>query len=151
MSDESKLRDVAEAVKSVCEAVPVYQDAIQPAAQELGKSLLTVGKAVNAALSPLKVLIWGYDRIEDFVINRVAEKLRSVPPGDIRTPEPHVACPALEALRFTGHEETLREMYANLLANSLDARTAEIAHPAFVDIVKSMSPDEARIMQIFTT
>lgn len=58
--------------------------------------------------------------------------------------------PALQALQYTGHQENLRELYANLLATSLDAETSEQAHPAFVDMIKNMSPDEARIMRLFS-
>ena len=57
--------------------------------------------------------------------------------------------PALEALRYTGHQEGLREIYANLLATSLDVDTSLQAHPAFVDMIKSMSPDEARMLGLF--
>jgi hypothetical protein len=60
-----------------------------------------------------------------------------------------VAGPLLEALRYAGHEETLRELYANLLATSIDSATAENAHPGFVQILQNMSPDEAKIMRLF--
>ncbi len=33
MSEENKIKDTADAVKGVLEAVPIYQDALQPAAQ----------------------------------------------------------------------------------------------------------------------
>ena len=42
MSDESKIRDAADAVKGVVEAISVYQDALQPAVKEIGKGLETV-------------------------------------------------------------------------------------------------------------
>ena len=42
-------------------------------------------------------------------------------------------------------------MYANLLATSLDRKTANEAHPGFVEILKSMSPDEARILKVFVS
>lgn len=72
-----------------------------------------------------------------------------MPPECIATPKPNVAGPALEALRYTGHEESLREMYANLLAASMDTRTAQGAHPAFVEIIKQLTPDEARLLRYF--
>lgn len=62
------------------------------------------------------------------------------------TPSPTVAGPAIEALRFAGHEESLRDLYANLLATAMDTETAHRAHPAFVEILKQLSPDEARLL-----
>ena len=151
MSDESKIRDAADAVKGVLQTVPIYQDALQPAAKEIGKGLETVAKTIHIALAPIAALVWGYDQIRDFVTQRVAEKLKAIPQERIQTPNPTVAGPALEALRYTGHDENLRELYANLLATSMDSATATDAHPAFVDMIKNMTPDEAKIMRFFAT
>jgi Abortive infection alpha len=151
MSEESKIRDAADAVKGIVEAVPIYQDALQPAAKEIGKGLETIAKTIHIALAPIAALVWGFEQIRDFVTTRVAEKLKDIPQERIQTPSPMVAGPALEALKYTGHEESLRELYANLLATSIDSETAASAHPAFVDMIKSMTPDEAKIMNLLAT
>jgi hypothetical protein len=150
MSDENKIRDAADAVKGVVQAVPIYQDALQPAVKEVGTALQMVAKTVHIALAPVSALVWGFEQIKEFVSTKVAEKLRHVPPENIATPKPNVAGPALESLKYTGHEETLRDMYANLLAASMDTRTAAGAHPAFVEIIKQLTPDEARLLQLFS-
>jgi len=139
--------ETAKAVVELAKVMPIYPDAIQPAAKELGKSLHLVARAVNAALTPVEVLVWGVETIRDFVRERVTTKLDNVPPEDVQQPKPHIAVPAIEALRYTGSETELSELYANLLATSMDKATAYRAHPAFVDMIKNMSPDEARIMR----
>jgi Abortive infection alpha len=149
MSDDNKVAETITAVEGLFKAIPVYQDLLQPAVKEIGISLETVAKCVNVALTPISTLVWGYDRIKEFVDTKVAEKLAGVPNERIVTPKPEVAGPALEALRYTGHDDTLRELYANLLATAMDAATVEKAHPAFVEIIKNLSPDEARIMRLF--
>lgn len=154
MADEettnSKVADVANAVAAVAKEVPIYQDALQPAAQEVGKALGTVAKLVNVALAPVSALVWGYDQIREFTATKVAEKLKDVPEDKIVTPSPNVAGPAIEALRYTGHEESLSEMYASLLATAMNKDTIQKAHPAFVDIIKQLTPDEAKIVRGFT-
>jgi len=53
-------------------------------------------------------------------------------------------------LRYTGHEESLRELYANLLATSIDSEPL----PQLTSIrrlIKNMAPDEAKIMRFFAT
>ena len=151
MSDESteggKVTEIVRAVGELADKVPIYQDAIQPAAKEVGKGLQVVARAVNAALIPVEGLIWGVEQIRDFVRERVARKLEGVPPEDIQQPKPHIAVPAIDALRYTGSEHALSELYANLLATSMDKATAYRAHPGFVDMIKNMCPDEARIMR----
>lgn len=147
MSNENKIRDAADAVKGVVEAVPIYQDALQPAAKEIGTALQTITKAIHVALAPISALVWGYEKIRDYLNETLTEKLKNVPPERIVTPSPSVAGPTVEALRFAAHEPSLRELYANLLATSMNFETAHNAHPAFVDIIKQLTPDEARIMQ----
>ncbi|GAB6170893.1 Abi-alpha family protein [Paradesulfitobacterium aromaticivorans] len=147
MSDE--IRDAAEVVKGIVEAVPVYEDLLHPAAQELGKGLQTVAKTINVVLAPVAALIWGYEQIKAYIQPALEKRLKNVPPEQIIPPDPAVAGPALEALRFTGYKEDLRELYANLLATSMDVETALKAHPAFVEILKQLSPDEARILGRF--
>lgn len=150
IAGEENLGAVTETVKVVAElakAVPIYEDALQPAAKQVGKSLETVGRAVNAALMPVEGLIWGIEAIRDFVHEKVTRKLRDVPIENVQAPKPHVAVPLIEALRYTGSEPDLSELYANLLATSMDKQTAHDAHPGFVEIIKNMSPDEAKIVQ----
>jgi hypothetical protein len=137
-------------------SVEVYKDAGKPAAEEFGRAFAPAGKelgetltrTVHVALAPLRGLIWSYEQIGTTVIPLVAEKLkkrtdRVVPPKAI------VAAPAIEALRYAGSEPPLRDMYVNLLATAMDAKTAESAHPAFVDIIRQMTPDEAVIVSHF--
>ncbi|UOF21936.1 DUF4393 domain-containing protein [Pseudomonas syringae] len=138
-----------DAVTGLVKAVPIYDDAVQPVAKQIGKSLETVGKLVNVALAPVGLLVWGYDQFEDFIKTKVADRLKDVPPEDIITPKANVAGPAIEALRYTGHEESLSDMYANLLASAMNKSTADGAHPAFVEIIKQMTPDEAKLMSLF--
>ena len=155
MSDEEKSKEgniegAINAVTGLAKAIPVYEDAVQPAAKEIGKTLETVAKTVNVALAPVKGLIWGYEQLEGFVSKKVSEKLTNTPEADIVTPKPNVAGPALEALRYAGHEDDLSELYANLLAASMDRLTSNSAHPSFVEILKQLTPDEAKILKYFT-
>ena len=79
MSDENKIRDAADAIKGVVKAVPVYQDVVQPAAKEIGTALQTVTKSIHLALAPVSALVWGYEKIKDYLNKTLAEKLADVP------------------------------------------------------------------------
>jgi hypothetical protein len=148
---ETNVKATIDAVTGLVKAVPVYQDTLQPAAKQIGQSLETVTKTVNIALAPIKALVWGYEKIEEFISIRVSEKLKNIPEENITTPPPQVAGPAVEALRFSGHDSNLRELYANLLATAMDKATIHQAHPGFVEIIKNLTSDEALVMQCFTT
>jgi hypothetical protein len=143
------IKQTIDSATALVKAVPIYEDAVQPLARETGKALGTLGKAVNVALAPISLVVWGYDQMRDFLETKVTEKLEKVPEERITTPPPNVTGPAIEALKFTGHDETLQDMFANLIANSLDAKTAVEAHPSFVDIIKNLSSDEGLILKLF--
>lgn len=155
MPEEEKssgqVTDAAKAIAAITENVPIYEDALQPAAKEISKGLTIVAKAVNAALLPVAGLVWGADQIKEFVNKKVSQKLENVPEEDIQSPKPHIGVPVVDALRYTGDEEGLADLYANLLATSMDRKTAINAHPGFVDVIKNMSPDEAKIMKFLST
>jgi hypothetical protein len=136
----------SETVKGVVEAVPVYQDLAQGAVQEVGKALTTIAKLSHIVVAPATFAVWTYEQAVDFFKARLSEKMALTPPDQIVPPKGYIAGPALEALRWTGDEESLREMYANLLATSMDARTANNAHPSFVEIIKQLTPDEAKLI-----
>ena len=136
------IKQTIDSATALVKAVPIYEDAIQPLAKETGKALGTLGKAVNVALAPISLVVWGYDQIKDFLENKVTEKLENVPEDRITTPPPNVVGPAVEALKFTGQDPTLQDMFANLIANSLDSKTILEAHPSFVYMIKSLSSDD---------
>lgn len=143
MSDETLS---GELIKAGVELVKTaYDDALQPVAKEAGKALGTLGKTVNIALSPLRGLVWGWERIEEYLTQTVEQKLsdRKVPPDRVATPDPDIAVPAIEALRYS----KLRKNYANLVATAMDMDTAMDAHPAFVEILKQISLDEVLILE----
>lgn len=145
-SDGSNVSATIDAVTGLAKAVPIYEDAIQPVAQQLGKSLELVGRAVNAALLPVKGLVWGIEEIEKRFKPKLINNLENVLPEDIIPPKLNVAGPAIEALRYAGHEDSLSDMYANLLASAMDRKTTKGAHPAFVEIIKQLTPDEAKLI-----
>jgi hypothetical protein len=144
--NSSTTKEIIDSAKGLVESVPIYNDLIQPAAKELGSALGTLAKTVHVALAPVSVLVWGYEKIKNFVSTEVLGKLERVRPEDIESPNPSVVGPALEALKYTGHDANLRNMYANLLANALDKNTKPGTHPSFVEIIKQLSPAEAVLL-----
>ena len=150
-TSDSTVKSTIDAVASLVKAVPVYEDALQPAAKQIGGALETITKTVNAALSPLKVLVWGYEQIERWLVTSVTQKLKNVSSESIVSPAPNIAVPAIEALRYMGQEKELRALYANLIAAAMNMNTKAEAHPAYVEILKNLSSEEAIILQSFAT
>ncbi len=141
----------AEITKDVVKdlAKPLYEDALKPAALQVGRTLETAGRAVNAALGPLRLAVYGWERLEEILEEGIAKRLVERDVHEVRSPPPYIAVPALEALRYTAGEDELREMFLNLLATSMDAAQPQDVHPSFVETIKQLSSDEGRIMALF--
>lgn len=128
-------------------AKEAYKDVVHPVAESTGKVLALLPKVINAALLPVRKWILYRDAQYEAVEQLLAKKLESVPPSEIVSPKPHVAVPALNAIAYSMDSEELRNMYANLLASSMSKNLQSHVHPSYVEVIKQMLPDEARIMR----
>lgn len=120
----------------------VYNDVAHPALSEVGNAIQGI---TRVALAPITGMVWSYDKISeylDYAIPKYFED-RKIKKSKIISPEPSIAVPTIEAMRYTANSQELRQMFTNLLASSMNTETAETAHPAFVEIIKQLSPKEA--------
>jgi hypothetical protein len=145
------INELAGAVGKVLEVAPdLYDDALKTSAQETGKTLSRIPRLINAVLAPLDIWILNKEYNVDETKKLLAKKLENVEPEKIVPPEPYVAVPALQAISYSMNSEELRNMYANLIANSMNIDEKEKVHPAFVELIKQLSPFEARVLKSFS-
>lgn len=145
--NKDEIEGVGKVAAEIIKAVPVYQDAAQPVAQEVGKALKTLGGVVNVALAPLEAMVYGYGVIKEQLKNRLEKRLAKTPPENIVTPRLQVVGPLLEKYKYIHESEDLSWMFVNLLANAMDKNKVQKAHPSFVNVISELSPDEARLVQ----
>jgi hypothetical protein len=140
MSDSGKLvpvKEVAEAVATIVKEVPVYPDAVQPAAREFGQLAAAPLSLLNTALRPVKTIMLGLNLVFDNLDARLRARLAGVPAEKVVEPPANVAGPLLLAYPFVESELPLREMFEQLLATAMNSDTAGDAHPSFVEIISS--------------
>ena len=75
------------------------------------------------------------------------ERIKTIPEEKLCEPEPYAAIPAIQQLSYCENSEILRDLYANLLASSMNIDTKWSVHPSFVDIIKQLNPDEAKLLR----
>ena len=83
----------------------------------------------------------------DKIIKLLEKKLEKVSPEQIETPEPYIAVPALQYISYCMDNHELRDMYANLLASSMNKFIKNDVHPGYIEIIKQLCPDEAKILK----
>lgn len=140
------LDKLAGAIGDTLKTAPtLYEDALQPTIQEIGKFAARVPRAINAAFSGLDKWILNREYAVDETKKLLEIKLENVDPEKIVTPEAYVAVPTIQAISYSMDSEELRNLYANLLAKAMNSDTQDLVHPSFVEIIKQMSPIDALI------
>jgi Abortive infection alpha len=149
MSEEKKSENIMQSSLQVAEAIlekaPIYEDLVQPTAKSIGAGL---GGAMLYMMSPfIKMGMQAKQNIQEFQTS-LEQKTSRIPEDRIQAPDISIAGPIVQALGYTVHEPELREMFTSLLAMAMDLSTEKDAHPAFVEIIKQLSPDEAKILRL---
>jgi hypothetical protein len=124
----------------------LYDDIAHPIAVQTGKSLEIIGLLVNKFFSPLRNYAVSGKENTDKLENEIIDKLKDKDVNNIIAPPTHVAVPALLANSYTD-AEALRSLYASLIAKSMVKQTSSDVHPAFIEIIKQLSPREALFLK----
>lgn len=83
------------------------------------------------------------EKMRDETLNEATKIL----PENIQEPKLNILGPALEASKYYIEEEELRNMFAKLIASSMDKSKSSQVHPSFVEVIKQMSSKEAFLLK----
>lgn len=123
----------------------IYNDVAHPALSTIGQ---TLQGATRVALAPISAMIWGYDKIAGYLDVAIPEYFarKRIKEDNIKSPDPSIAVPVIEAMRYTSHKPELIEMFTNVLGASMNSATYD-EHPAFVEIIKQLCSDECKMLK----
>lgn len=76
--------------------------------------------------------------------NELTNEINIITPENIQPPKTSIVGPALEASKFYMDEGEIRQMFARLIATSMDKTRSHKTHHAFVEIIKMLSPLDAK-------
>lgn len=125
-------------------AKEVYSDAVAPAMREFGKMGADAMKTVRLALFPLQYAAMFQDRLA----RRLKDAVDRVPEPQRIPPREAIALPVTERLRYEDEGvNPIAELYLNLLARAMDKERVGEAHPAFVQIIGQLAPDELHVLR----
>lgn len=132
---------------------------LTPLTQPINELTTPVAKSAGETLQDVWDLVFGgfgtfVDKkrakrekdLNDFKLTLLNE-VNEIPEENIKEPELSVIGPALEASKYYYEEPELRNMFAKLVAGSMDDR--KIIHPSFIEIIKQLSPYDAKMLTLF--
>ena len=149
MSDETK--DAERVIGVASKIVELASDSpeLSEAGNTFAKSALTIAKAVDNVLVPIAAVNFAFDKARMYFETKFRKDIESatedIPAEKIIEPSASVAAPALQGLAFSHEEPDLKSMYLNLLGTAMDARRARSAHPAYAEVIRQLTADEARM------
>lgn len=122
-----------------------YDDALHPALQSVGGTLGNIVDFLGIATMPLKY--WSEKVRLNFAhrLEQYKEKLKEVPGEKQCEVPPEIGIPTLQALPYTTNDD-VADLFTNLLTNASNIDMVQYAHPSFTEMIKRLSPDEARIV-----
>ena len=82
--------------------------------------------------------------VENLFLKDIVTEVSNIPIDQRQEPKLSVLGPALEASKYYIDDEELRMLFAKLIAASMDNSKNEVLQPAFVEIIKQMSPIDAK-------
>lgn len=124
-----------------------YNDLVSPSAKPVGTIISLLPRTIRLFFSKWEKWIVNAEKSLELTAEAIQEKVAKIPEEKLTEPEPYVAVPALQQLSYSLDSEDLREMYANLLTSSMNIDTKTNVHPAFVEIIKQLCPDEAKLLK----
>jgi hypothetical protein len=110
---------------------------------ELGGGLQALAQL---ALAPLRHVPDVAARVPG-TLRDLGARVASIPGSRRRAPALAFAAQALASSVL--HDATMRERYLNLLAASMDSARADRVHPGFLEVLRQLTSDEARIISLF--
>jgi hypothetical protein len=127
------------------EAADAFGKEVAPLGPRAGELAFRVG---NLLLDVLEGTVYGVEQVSAWLREAIATRLKGIPEERINKPNPRIAVPAVQALVYSMEEEHIREMFANLLAANMTERKENRAHPAFVEMIKQMTPMDAEVLAV---
>ncbi|EJL6852752.1 DUF4393 domain-containing protein [Vibrio cholerae] len=134
-------KSILEVAKEV--AVPFYNDALSPVSREVGKGLESVARMANAGIFLAEDCVQALTS----VLRMTGQQLLCLPPERVSVERPRVAAKVIEEARYAIEEPEVQQMFASLLSAAMDKERANLVHPAYVEVIRQLDPDEAKILK----
>lgn len=134
---------------------------LTPVTQPLNELSTPIAKSAGETLQDIWDLVFGgfgtfvdkkrAKREKDLIDFKLSleNEVKQIPVENIKEPQLSVLGPALEASKYYYEEPELRNMFAKLVAGSMDDR--QTIHPCFIEIIKQLSSFDAKLLTLFST
>ncbi|MUK51501.1 Abi-alpha family protein [Aliivibrio fischeri] len=137
------MNELLDAVKSAPKVIEkAYSDGVSDTLQEASKIGVDAVKTIRLALFPMQFTAMAQDRLSRYI----SRAMMAVPEDDRISPPESLILPIADRLKYQEEENPLTDVYLNLLSRAMDKERIGEAHPAFINIINQLSPDEVLLL-----
>lgn len=128
----------------------IAEDVCRPSSESIGKNLGLMVEGVFGWLG-----VWGeiqkmkQSKYIEIYKDKLYSKIENIPSQDLIEPNINIVGPAIESSKYFFDEEYYQDMFTNLIAASCDIKKKNKVHPSYVDIIKQLSPLDAKVLNLF--
>lgn len=139
-----------------------FSDVVETFTEPLNQLLVPVASSAGKTLQDVWELVFGgfgnyvdkkravrLKSLEDFKAS-LENHVASIPHDQLCEPPLSIVGPALDASKYYFEEPEIREMFARLIASSMNSQKSDSVHPSFSEIIRQMSPLDAQNLTYFT-
>lgn len=77
----------------------------------------------------------------------ITKKIVSIPEENLQEPQLSILGPALEASKYYIEDEEIQDLFSNLISSSMDKTYNGIVQHSFVEIIKQLTPYDAKLFK----
>ena len=133
-----------------------FSEGIKVISEPINKLMVPVATSAGETLQDVWDLVFGgfgtyvdkkrltrLKALEEFKAS-LEEKIYAIPENQLQEPALSIVGPALEASKYYFEDKTIREMFANLIASSMNCEKSNTTHPCFTGIIQQMTALDAK-------
>lgn len=137
MSNSNLLNNLSEPINSL----------FNPVAKKAGGTLADIWDIIFGGVSYFaqKTNMKRQQNLNEFA-QSIANKINEIPTDEIKEPRLKIVGPVLECSKYYFEEPEIREMFAKLIAASMDNRKTNKVRTAYTDIIQQLEPLDAEIL-----
>lgn len=139
-----------------------FSKGIEAVTEPVNKLLVPLASSAGQTLQDVWELVFGnfgnyvekkrvvrLKALQDFK-QSLEDNIAAIPDDRICEPSLSIVGPALDASKYYFEEPSIREMFAKLVAASVDKQKESMMHPSYPEIIKQMSPLDAENLSYIT-
>lgn len=103
----------------------------------------------NTVLYPLQQYnLYANNKLQNYA-DELQNKAQAIPHENLISPRVNILGPTIDNLKYNLDEDYIKEMFTNILISDMDNRKQSRVLPAYVEIVKQLSKEDAKFLKLF--